>query len=226
MLRPEVANNNTVEIMHIHDLNPWRTLIALSAFVVLLIVGFFTMRKPLLSYEKNINESIAEVVESDAYFYPWELEEFIANKPDTIVLFDIRNRFLFGQGHIPGAENLSVNDLSKKENIDRLKKLQEMGVTVVLCGENELQANGPWMLFRQVGFDNIKLLLGGYSYYYEKKDDLYSTIDDDKYFKEFPKYNFVEMAAPKNGSDAFSGADKQPVEVQRRQKTNVAAGGC
>ena len=151
--------------MHIHELNPWRTLIALGAFIVILIIGFLTMPKPLLTYEKTMSESVDALIESDAYFYPWELEQVIAGETDTIVLFDLRNNFVFGQGHIPGAENLSASVLSREENIERMKKLRDMGVTVVLYGETQLDANGPWMLYRQVGFDNVKILLGGYSYY-------------------------------------------------------------
>lgn len=211
--------------MHIHELNPWRTLIALSAFIVILIIGFLTMPKPLLTYEKTIEESVSALVESDAYFYPWELEQVIAKETDTIVLFDLRNNFVFGQGHIPGAENLSASVLSQKDNIERMKKLQDLGVTVVLYGENELDANGPWMLYRQVGFDNVKLLLGGYRYYLEHKDDLYSTVDDDGYMKGIARFNYAEMAAPKEGAVLSSDTEK-PVQVQRRQKSNVAAGGC
>ncbi len=212
--------------MHIHELNPWRTLIALSVFVIILVIGFLTMPKSLLNYEKTMNESVDALFESEDYLYPWELEEIISNKPDSILLFDIRDNFVFGQGHIPGAENMSANNLTKEENIERLKNLRDMGVTVVLYGEDELQANGPWMLFRQVGFDNIKLLLGGYSYYKEHKDDLYSTIDDDAYFKGFPRFDYADMAAPKEGSSLNSDTENKPVQVRRREKTNVAAGGC
>lgn len=211
--------------MHIHELNPWRTLIALSAFVVLLVIGFLTMQKPLMTYQLTMDESIKELTESELYFYPWDLEAVIAKETDTIILFDIRDRFVFGQGHIPGAENLSANDLTKEENIARLEELKEKGFTVVLYGEDELQGNGPLMLFRQVGFSNVKLLLGGYNYYFQHKDDLYSTVDDDGYLKGFARFDYAEMAAPKEGA-LNSGAEKKEVQVQRREKTNVAAGGC
>ncbi|MFV0593527.1 MAG: rhodanese-like domain-containing protein [Draconibacterium sp.] len=211
--------------MHIHELNPWRTLIALSAFVVLLIVGFLTVHKPLLTFEKSMSESVAALDDSDAYFYPWQLEDVISNKPENIVLFDIRDNFVFGQGHIPGAENMSANNLTREENIERLKELRDNGTTVVLYGEDELQANGPWMLFRQVGFSNVKLLLGGYSYYFEHKDNLATTQNDDSFKKGIARFNYAEMAAPKDGSEAAQ-VVKKPVQVQRRQKSNVAAGGC
>jgi rhodanese-related sulfurtransferase len=211
--------------MHIHELNPWRTLIALSVFVIVIIVGFLTMSKPLLTYHLNMVESIKEVDDTDLYFYPWELESVINKETNSIILFDIRDNFIYGQGHIPGAENMSANELSKEDNIKRLEELKENGFTVVLYGEDELQANGPLMLFRQAGFDNIKILPGGYNYYLEHKTDLKSTENDDSFIKGIPRYDFAEMAAPKD-SGTKAVADKKPVQVQRRQKASVAAGGC
>ncbi|WP_340113424.1 rhodanese-like domain-containing protein [Maribellus mangrovi] len=211
--------------MHIHELNPWRTMIALSVFVLILIVGFLTRPKPLLTYEKTISESVDALLESDAYFYPWDLGKVIAKETENVVLFDIRDNFIFGQGHIPGAENLAASVLSQEDNIERMKNLRDMGVTVVLYGEDELQANGPWMLFRQVGFNNVKLLLGGYSYYKEHKNDLSATREDDSFKKGIARFNYAEMAAPKDGA-VISAESEKPVQIQRREKTNVAAGGC
>ncbi|MCG6186620.1 rhodanese-like domain-containing protein [Maribellus maritimus] len=211
--------------MHIHELNPWRTLIAVVIFVVILLAGFVTMTKPLLTYHLDMNESIQQLSDENAYFYPWELDGFIKKEAQNVVLFDIRDNFIFGQGHIPGAENISANDLTQEDNVERLEKLNEMGVTVVLYGENQLQANGPWMLFRQVGFDNVKILAGGYQYYAENKENLLAAKDNNSFKKGIPRYDFAEKAAPKDGA-AVSTTAKKPVQVQRRQKSTVAAGGC
>ena len=108
----------------------------------------------------DVQQSLQEANNDDAFFYPWQLEDFLNNKNQNIVLFDIRDNFTFGQGHIPGAENMSAHDLTLEENIDRLKDMKEKGITVVLYGDDQLQVNGPWMLFRQVGFDNIKNITG------------------------------------------------------------------
>ncbi|MEZ5103859.1 MAG: rhodanese-like domain-containing protein [Draconibacterium sp.] len=212
--------------MHIHEINPWRTLIALSVFVLVIIVGFLTMSKPLLTYKLDIKQSVAELEKTDGLFYPWQLDSFLTNKMQKVVLFDIRDNFVFGQGHIPGAENMSANDLSLEDNIERLEDLKEKNYTVVLYGEDQLQANGPWMLFRQVGFNNIKVLVGGYQYYIENKDNLSASITDDQYQREIPRFDYAEMAAPKDGSLLNSTQNKKTVPVQRRQKSKVAAGGC
>ena len=56
--------------MEIHESNPWKTLIALSVFVVILIVGFVTMRTPLLTYKLDMKQSIEEMKNTDAFFIP------------------------------------------------------------------------------------------------------------------------------------------------------------
>jgi len=212
--------------MHIHELNPWRTSIALSLFVVIIIIGFVTMRKPLLTYQLDMKQSVAETKSDDCCFYPWQLNSVISKEGSNVVLFDIRNNFVYGQGHIPGAENLSAQNLAREESIERLEALKEMGTTVVLYGEDQLQANGPVMLFRQVGFDNVKVLLGGYKYYKEHQDDLMATQNDSTLTKGVAQFNFSEMAAPQDGTSTNIPSEKKPVEVVRRKKAAAAAGGC
>ncbi len=212
--------------MHVHELNPWRTIIALSVFVIILLVGLLTMSKPLLTYKLGINESLDDLHQKDACFYPWELDNFLNDKMQNVVLFDIRDNFVFGQGHIPGAENISANDLTQEESIKRLEDLNDKNITVVLYGKDRLQANGPWMLFRQAGFSNVKVLEGGYDYYVQHKNNLAATKTNPTFENGIPRYDFAEMAGPKEGAAANTTKERKPVEISRRQKTNVAAGGC
>lgn len=211
--------------MHVHDLNPKKTLFTLVAFAILLIVGFFTMNKPLLSYELNMQQSMADLKLDEAYFQPGDLVSFIGQDSKDVVLIDIRDRFSFGQGHIPGAKNISAYDLSQEENIDLMNDYKSNKVTVVLYGNDQLQANGPWMLFRQVGFDNVKILLGGYNYYLAHANDLIET----QYLSDFnlgnPKYDFAKIAQGDNENPNSSTTTKKPV-ITRRKKTAAAAGGC
>ncbi|WP_163709009.1 rhodanese-like domain-containing protein [Mangrovibacterium lignilyticum] len=212
--------------MHIHELNPWRTLIVLTVFVAIMIVGFVTMREPLLTYEMDMKTSVAETKSDDSCFYLWQLVGFIEKENADVVLFDIRDNFVFGQGHIPGAENLSAQNLAREESIARLEELKNKNTTVVLYGDDQLQANGPVMLFRQVGFDNVKALVGGYQYYKQHKDDLLATQNDSTLMQEIARYNYAEMAAPTNGAAINKVSQKKTVEVTRRKKTAAVAGGC
>jgi rhodanese-related sulfurtransferase len=211
--------------MHKNELNPLKTLIALSAFAVILLIGFLTMHKPVVSYHLDIQQSLKVMDDPDVCFYPWQLNSVISGETKNVVLFDLRDHFVFGQGHIPGAQNLSAQDLSREESIKKLEALKNKKTTVVLYGDDQLQANGPVMLFRQVGFDNVKVLAGGYGYYARHKDNLLASRTDSTLIKDVPRYNFAKMAAPQDGT-AVPATAKKPVEMVRRQKSKGAAGGC
>jgi rhodanese-related sulfurtransferase len=213
--------------IQLDELNPIRVLLILSFFAVIIIIGFLTMRRPLLSFEQDMNQSLTELNQSDAFFYPWQLEDFIKNKNQDIALFDIRDHFLYGQGSIPGSRNITAHDLALKENIEMLENLKKKGVTVVLYGEDQLQANGPWMLFRQVGFDNIKILVGGYKYYSLHKENLAAGKTDSTLLFERPRFDFATIAAQNGGATAAPEATaKKTITVQRKAKTGSAGGGC
>ena len=213
--------------MHVHESNPWRTLIVLSLFIVLIIVGFLTMNRPLLSFDKDMQQSVADLQDSEALFYPWQLESVITGQEKNVVLFDIRDKFTYGQGNIPGSENISAHDLTLTENIERLEDLKEGNITVVLYGEDQLQANGPWMLFRQMGLDNVKILLGGYNYFAQHKDNLAESENDIMLIKGYPNSDFAGIISEMGGvAGSEQSSTKKPVVVQRKQKATAAAGGC
>lgn len=212
--------------MHVHELNPKRTMITLVAFAILILVGFLTMNKPLLNYSLNMNQSLQMLEDSSAYFYPSQLSDTNGKPDKDIVLIDMRNNFVFGQGHIPGAENISAYDLTREENIKRLQGFKKENVTVVFYGDSQLQANGPWMLFRQLGFDNIKILLGGYDYVKKMNSGVLDSISSNSFIKEVPRYDYAQiMNAGK--SDSIAKSETKPVvEVVRKKKEKVASGGC
>ncbi len=213
--------------MHVHELNPWRTLIVLSVFAVIILVGVLTLQKPAMKYDLNLEESLLVLKDKDACFYPWQLESIIKKEATDVVLFDIRDKFTYGQGHIPNSENISAFDLTTKENIKRLDELKKQNVTVVLYGDNQLQANGPWMLFRQAGYNNVKVLLGGYQYYTEHKNDLAATKTDDGYKKGVARFDYAKIASQANTAIDQSGTTpKKKVVVRRKKKVKAASGGC
>jgi rhodanese-related sulfurtransferase len=211
---------------HLNKLNPWTTLITLSIFIVILIIGFFTMNRPLINYNLGVEQSIEEFKQNDVYFYPWQLDSFINKQNQKIALFDIRDNFVYGQGNIPGSENVSAHNLTLAENIERLENLNKQGVTVVLYGKDQLQANGPLMLFRQVGFNNVKVLVGGYDYFIHHKDNLAASKTDSTLIKEIPRYNFAEIASQTGGGEvSIQSNTKKPVVIRKKEKS-AASGGC
>lgn len=212
--------------MDIHELNPKKTIWSLVLFGVLIIVGFFTMKRPLMTYKESINQSIDMLRDTaNNYFYPYQLASVVHGQNKNVVLIDLRNKYDFGQGHITGAQSIPSFDLAKKENLELLKKYKENGITVVLYADNQLDANGPWFFFRQIGFQNIRVLLGGYDYYAKHKSNLEATRNDKSYLKGIARYDFAKVAKSVE-NNVNTQVKAKPVVFKRRKKAAVAAGGC
>ncbi len=212
--------------MHVHELNPKKTLIAVILFVLVIIVGFLTLHKPRFRYKLSVNETVKMIENDHNAFYPWQLPDVLDKVNPKVVLIDIRNKFVFSRGHIPGAENISAYDLTKDKNIKHLKALADKGITVVLYGSDQLQANGPWMWFRQIGFSNVKYLAGGYACYKAHKDNLAQTKQDKSCLAGMARYDYAKVASSKNVKVTSTKKAKKPVIIRRKKKATVASGGC
>jgi 3-mercaptopyruvate sulfurtransferase SseA len=216
-----------MENKHVHETNPKRTIIAVVIFIAVIVVGLLTIRSPKLKYSLNPQQTVELVTQEEHFMYPYELEDIFSGAIDTVILIDIRDRFEFGRGHIEGAENIAAITLLNQDNIKRLEQLKEDGMTVVIYGNDQLQANGPWMVFRQLGFDNVRLLLGGYNFYKEWKDMLGDSYYEDSYLLGAPRVDYAEVASnATNVQEQDSDQAKKPVTVVRKKKTKVAEGGC
>lgn len=215
-----------MEKKHIHETNPKRTAVTLIIFAVIIVVGLVTIRSPRLKYVLDPNQTVELAVMDEHGFFPYDLEDVLNGTIDTIILIDIRDKFIYGQGHIPGSENISAYTLLENDNIRRLKQLKEDGFMIVIYGNDQLDVNGPWMVFQQLGFSNIKYLYGGYNYYATWKDNLGDSYMDDGYMKGFPRVDFVEVAASAVVNTDNESSAAKPVTVKRKKKTAVAEGGC
>ena len=216
-----------MEIKHVHETNPKRTFVTVIIFIAVIVVGLLTIAKPKLKYALSPQETVELVTLEEHVMYPYELEDIFSGSIDTVILIDIRDKFEFGRGHIEGAENIAAIALLNQDNIKRLKQLKKDGMTIVIYGNDQLQANGPWMVFRQLGFDNVSVLLGGYNFYKEWKDMLGDTYYEDSYLLGAARFDYAEVAtSAAKVQDAGNAEAKKPVTVKRKKKTTVAEGGC
>ncbi|HEY9114192.1 MAG TPA: rhodanese-like domain-containing protein [Bacteroidales bacterium] len=212
--------------MHVHELNPNRTTAVLIVFVLIIVVGLLTIRTSRLKYTLSPENTIVMVESDGAYFSPENLESVLNDKGSNTLLFDIRNNFVYGRGHIPGAENVSAIDLLNEENIERLENLKKEGVLVVLYANNQLEANGPWMVLRQLGFDNVKILLGGYEYYTLTNGQNPDSVESKVYLLGSPRYNYAEIFESSAMGSTENIENKPAVTVVRKKKTSAKEGGC
>ena len=133
--------------------------IAGIVFMVILLVGLLTFRKPSLPYQMTDKEAIKLIGDTtkmlsvknlDAGHYQW---------------IDVRNQFEYANGHIDNATNIYSADLFEPFSIRYFKQLQKDGKKVILYGKDIHEASNPWMILAQLGFDNIFYLKEGYDGY-------------------------------------------------------------
>lgn len=207
--------------MHVHELNPKRTIITMVIFVIVIIAGLLTITNPRLKYALTPEQTISMVVVDDNGISPDKLENFLTGSMVNVEVIDIRNHYEFARGHIPGAKNISAVELLEKDNIKWLEKLQEDGFVVIIYGEDQMQANGPWMVFQQMGLDNVNVLLGGYQHYLSFKSQKAKTYSPDK-----AEFNYAEVAKVSSVGGETNKPAKKTNIVRRKKKGTAVAGGC
>lgn len=137
-------------------------LLALLAvlFALALGVGYLTSQRKDHSYQLSPEETLSKIQGENAVATPEEVKN---NKGRSdYVLIDLRDQGEYVKGYIEGAWNVPVASLLDEES---LGLLEDESVTFVLYGEDAEQAYGPWLVLRQMGYGNVKVLAGGYEAY-------------------------------------------------------------
>jgi len=212
--------------MHVHERNPKRTLITILLFALVIVFGWITMKKPRFNYTLTPQQTVDMVIGHKGCFHPYELASVLSDKSGKVVLIDIRNSFDYAKGHIPGSINITAVKLLEEDNINQLDQWKNNNVKVVFYHDDQLQANGTWMLFRQIGYDNTYVLLGGYNYYALHKDNL-NNSKGKTCLKGTPRYDFAEVAKKSGANMGTTNTNTtKKVKVRRKKKEKAASGGC
>ena len=169
-------------------------------FVLVIVVGLVTLNRPDLAYKMSTEETLEKVLLNEEVFYPEELPGILGTDDPSYVIIDLRNPYEYIKGHINGAINMPSNSLLDKENLKIFDEYASDSVTVILYGQTQLEANGPWMILKQMGYDNFRVLLGGYHYFTTGPLDFYDMPEVPGYLVEEPAFDFYgimeEMAVP------------------------------
>lgn len=198
-------------------------------FVFILILGFLTFSKPEFIYKLTPEETLTELSNKENEIPPGLVSEILSKKDQSFVFVDLRNPYEYGRGYIGEAINIPVSEILTNESISFFEDKQSNSVAVVLYGKDQLEANGPWMLLKQLGFGNVKVLLGGYDLISKKGKNMTYNPEMNEYQVEQPVANFAESLnnslsphAETSNDDNFT---KQIIPIKRKKKT-ATAGGC
>jgi len=184
----------------------WLGLLGLAIIIVFL--GFLFKPKTI-DFKVNATEAVKLLNDSQIQVSISDL----AGKQ----LIDIRPADLFTQGHPETAINIPARNLLDDESLELFDRLLDNGQAAVLYGSDELQATAPWLLLQQLGYQNIKILKGGYTLNNEFKEPILSSTE------AMVLDTAVMKAKPVN---ALETEKKKPQVVVPVRKEASSGGGC
>ncbi|MEE4255541.1 MAG: rhodanese-like domain-containing protein [Bacteroidales bacterium] len=198
-------------------------------FILVIVIGLLTLNWPDLEYKRSLEETVEVILQEEDLVYPEDLVMIVEYEEPGYAIIDLRSPYDYIKGHINGAVNIPVNSILDKENLKTFNQYVTDSVTVVFYGKDQLEANGPWMILKQIGFDNIKVLMGGYHYFTTGPLDIYDMPEIPAYLVEEPAYDFYGTMEEMGSADLTGGAYEPQTEVvtpTRRKKASVVEGGC
>ena len=167
---------------------------------------------------------LAELVQPTRYVSTDQIAKLIISKDPSLMLIDVRDEDSFNEYSIPGAVNLPIDSLMSN---DYQGYLGIPGMKVVLYSNDDIKADQTWMLAKRMGYNSIYVLKGGLNCWMETIIDPVVPESDASY-ADIETYSFRKGAQIYfTGSESESAeSSKIEVQVNRREKTSAASGGC
>lgn len=176
--------------------------------VIVIAVILISSKSPRLTYNVEADVVLSELKEEANFIKPDDLKNMVSD--ENIELIDLRNSGDFFVSHIEGAKNIPLIKILDEEVLSTFDVEEK---TFVLYGKDHVESNGVWVLLRQLGYQNIKVLLGGYENYLSLG-------------KEYPEYlgSYEELIMSQHDiSDEITKLSKKIAEEDAaKMKNNVS----
>ncbi|MCF7797150.1 MAG: rhodanese-like domain-containing protein [Lentisphaeria bacterium] len=179
-------------------------------------------------YKLTADQLLRAVNTGTHMIHPDYLAEWLINKDPSIQLVDVRSPDDFEKYHLPNAINIPLADILNPD----YQVIWDQGVKFnVLYSNGSTDSNEAWMILRQLGYQNLGVLMGGLNYWTEvimNPEEPPVTSPND----EIAKYEFRKGASQALGGGAATTKTattdteiKKPKIVPRKAK-KAPQGGC
>ncbi len=195
--------------------------ISISAvlFLLVILIGFLTFKRPKYVFEKNTASTLEKVIKKD---YIVSLNDLDTMDSSKYAIIDIRSNYEYAKGHMKDAVNISSHDIFNDSSIKFLDNLKTNGQTIILYGKDPDNANTGWMLLYQLGYDNVKILC-------IETDYVDKTFQIKNAPLEKPNVNYAQvMASAKSekSENVIIEKPKKRVITAPKKKKRLPEGGC
>lgn len=195
-----------------------RISIASTLFILIILIGVLSFKRPKNMYALNTKNTLEKLTTNNYLISINDLD-----KPE-IVLIDVRSQYEYEKGHLENAINLPSPEILSDENQQIFKEIVNLNKTAVIYGKNPQEANIPFLILYQLGFDNIKLLNAENSFNQNKLINNETQIETYKNDIQ----SFINQSA-ENLNAALKAKETEPPKktiIVKKKKKKVAEGGC
>ncbi|HKJ06561.1 MAG TPA: rhodanese-like domain-containing protein [Flavobacteriaceae bacterium] len=197
--------------------------ISIAAIVtfLLIVLALLSYEKPNHNYTVDAPTTLNYVLEQDY------IADLTTVEGENVQLIDVRGPYEFEKGHLPNALNIYAPEILDDEYVETIEDLKDSEKTIIVYGATPDEALNPFMILKQVGFKNVKMLPIVLTYYQNKlvisKVDLEKPVakDIDKFIKES-----IKKAAEKPKPIVKKAIPKKVVVPKKKKKKMPIEGGC
>ena len=148
----------------------------------------------------------------------------IIQKDPSLELIDVRSSEEFNNFSLQNSFNIPLDSLL---NENSLLYFGIPGTKVVFIANDDIQSDQAWVLTKRLGVNSTYVMTGGLNRWIETIIEPVEPSEDEPY-TAFETYALRKGAKLyfTGGNSGIQEASKVKVDVVRRKKTTVAAGGC
>lgn len=201
-----------------------RNYIFLTILMIILAIGTFFLNKPKEFKQIEPQELLREIVQSTRYVSADQVAKMIIHRDPSLEIVDVRNSEEFETFSLPNSINIPLDSIL---NENSLLYFGIPGTKVVFIANDDIRSDQAWVLTKRLGYNSTYVMTGGLNCWME-------TIIQPVEPAETESVTAMELYEFRKGAQLFfTGATAEPqesskvkVNVVRRKKTTVAAGGC
>lgn len=194
--------------------------------ILMLVLAAGTLFLTMDDEPKQIDPEILlqEMIQPTRYVSTDQVAKMLIQADPSLMLVDVRSAEEYAEYSLPRSINVPLENLLDKDN---LSYFGVPGTKVVFISNDDIKADQTWVLLKRLGFKSTYVLKGGINCWMQ------TIIDPQRPSDDAPSADFKTYTFRKGAQMYFTGAgiddsdaSKVDVQIRRREKTNVAAGGC
>lgn len=201
-----------------------RNYIFLTILMLVLATGLMFINKTNAPKQIEPQQLLREIIQPTRFVTTDQVAKMIISNDPSLEIIDVRNPGEFEQFSLPRSINVPLDSLVNRNN---LLYFGIPGIKVVFVSNDDIAADQSWVLIKRLGFKSTYVMKGGLNRWME------TIIDPEEPAEDAPTTAFETYSFRRGARLYFTGAKaetvetpKMKVEVQRRKKTSVVAGGC